>query len=144
MSRNTCLSRDLELSRVGAKCEIWRFSKSISSAIYGPRSGLILDYESMGQYLNSIGPDFWISVSFLIYEGSKVTENAVLYKVQTIITHRRRVAESNQWYHRIEQLMDYHFHTSCHVCHATRVCHVTWKIVVQPTYTHQRRPVESS
>ena len=78
-SRGTWPSRDPELSGFASKCQLGRFSKSISSAIYRSKSGLIIHYDSVGQYLKSIGPDFRISVSFSIYGRSKVTENANLY-----------------------------------------------------------------
>ena len=77
------LSRSSEVKvkvTAGSKLRKRPFSKSISSAIYGPRSGLIMDYESMGQYLKSVGPDFGISVSFSKYWTSKFTQNAVLVR----------------------------------------------------------------
>ena len=55
-------------------------ASSISSAIFGRRSDLIMDYESMRQYLKSVGPDFGISVSFSKYWTSKFTQNAVLVR----------------------------------------------------------------
>jgi len=75
--RTTWLSRDLEHCRIATECQNRHFSKSISSAIYGRVSGLIMDYESMGQYLKFIGPDFWISLSFLIYLNLKLAGNPV-------------------------------------------------------------------
>ena len=58
---------------------------------------MIIDYESMGQYLKSVRPDFGISVSFSIYERSKFTMNVVFghfwlsSKDHYSVTNRRRV-----------------------------------------------------
>ena len=46
------------------KLRKWRFSKSISSAIFDPIWKVITVLETRGQYLNSLRPDFWISLSF--------------------------------------------------------------------------------
>ena len=46
------------------KMRKWRFSKSISSYISQAILNLIVAYESMGQYLNLVGPDFRYSLSF--------------------------------------------------------------------------------
>ena len=75
VSRDTCPSRDPEHGHFTQSCQIWQYSKSISSIIYCRRLVLIMEYESMWHYLNLIGPDFSISVSFLKYTTLKFIVN---------------------------------------------------------------------
>ena len=122
----------MELSRsskvkvtAGSKSRKWPFSKSISSAIYGPRLNLIMDYESMGQYLNLIGPDFLFSLSFSTYERLKVTEIAFLHQFFKRVFSTKENRRVKLLYHWIEQRMYNQKRTSSHVRHGTRDCHVT-------------------
>ncbi len=68
------VSRDF---KVGKKMRKWRFSKSISSYISQAILNLIVAYESMGQYLNLVGTDFRISLSFSRHVTSKFAKTAL-------------------------------------------------------------------
>ena len=59
------------------KLQKWCFSNSISSAISQAILNLIVAYESMGQYLNLVGTDFRISLSFSRHVTSKFAKTAL-------------------------------------------------------------------
>ena len=57
----------------------WPKSKSISSAICGGILNINDDYDSTGQYLNFVEPDFSLSLSFSFYGTSNLIQNAYLH-----------------------------------------------------------------
>ena len=80
----------------------WPFSKCISSAIYGARWGLMMDYESLGQYVTSLRPDFSLSVSFSIYGTSNLANRAILHQVWPVSAQQGMIPESCGWCHSLE------------------------------------------
>ena len=98
----------------------WPFSKAISSAIYGSRSGLVMDYESMGLYLKSVGPDFGISDSFWIHRTLKVGENRILHEFQAGIAQQRMARWASGGCHWIEQQEYYIIRKTHHARHVSR------------------------
>ena len=67
------------MSNLG-KCRECPFSTLNNSTIYEGIPNVILDSDTMGQYLNFVGPDFPLSLSFSFYGTSKLAANAVFTK----------------------------------------------------------------
>ena len=105
--------------------EFCRFSKSISSAIYWAGSGLMMNYQYVRQYLNSLGPDFWISVSFSIYGSLKLAKIAILHRVRTAFAQQPIGTETSGWCQWIEHLAFDQKRQTGHVHHLSRDSHVT-------------------
>ena len=63
------------MSNLG-KCRECPFSTLNNSIIYEGISDVILDLDTVGQYLNFDGPDFPLSLSFSFYGTSKLATKA--------------------------------------------------------------------
>ena len=82
-NRTVCYSRSSEVKvkvSDSSNFEKWPFSTLNNSTIYEGIPNVILDLDTMGQYLNFVGPDFSLSLSFSFYGTSKLAANAVFTK----------------------------------------------------------------
>ena len=70
----------------GANYKRKKISKSISASSFDILN-IVVDYDITGQYLNLIEPDFPLSLSFLFYGTSKLTQNVFFHQVQMALNH---------------------------------------------------------
>ena len=91
------LSSNVKVTRP-PKLRKWPFWKSIYSDVYEASPGLIIDYESMEQYLNSLRSDFWYWLWFSNNWTLKILFRATLYHLWRAISPRRNVTKTREWY----------------------------------------------
>ena len=79
----------------------------------------MMDYESMGQYLKSVRPDFVLSVLFSI-DTFSFGENGNWYQVRTTVVRLLIALGASPWYHLIELRWRYPKSPREHVYHVSR------------------------